>query len=834
MIQTIKKLLGVPAAECIVLDSDEEQEFQPQPPHGQLQQNANVHAQLQANASTRSDSVAAFAAGAPRGPDPEGGPDQQLSDEQQDADLQSASEPQRSEATGAGDFEDEHSLAPPEERPQTPEPESASVGEHFVHTLGQNHRDSKMGALAEFFDNSRDASANLIKIERATVPRARAEAEEGEQESADEEAIAITDDGSGMTEAELRTCFNMGSSIKSDVHVGGYGIGFKSGVLRVARRVAVFTVARDGRRSVGLFPWAAPAAGREGSAADGGSLKFIVAPWDDAASPKRALFLRESGFGTAAEVEAQFEAVGACGVGPSASGTRVVLCGLKNEEDQRLVFSADGADLQVLDEKGRPFRLASRVKAVLPNKQIELDYSVRAYAALLFDGGAAPAFEINDRPVDRIAPEAFLGLEDRSPVLPVTVLQANARLTLGFSRYVFDDRLPGGLLYYKDRLIESFVQIGEQHFASTVQQGLAAVLRVDAANSSKNDVINTKQAFDWKLRVKISDVLAEQGREFWAELATKGGPSFLRDGRAQQAAPRPPADPNGEFNWVQCSGCSKWRRLHPGHTPPGKDEAWYCAMAPDRMITCEEPEDPWDKGDVAIASNVGSAQRLARITAMEASIAAKQKQKHILHVWGGLGGSVEPPRPADKRDGNGKRRGPEPLEQPAPKQARTHASGSGAAQRRPPPPFRLEVFDTKYAIFNEMGIFTSSCPAPLDFPPSRDIDLNWKCDTVNAPVIDPERDIACGFALKQEGAVDCRDLCSWLRKHGRVLRYPQKGTSLCQDNRRQEWVIVGAGQAPPSHRYAFFLLPAPAAPGTGSSLGRGLPAFSVYFLRDSS
>eukprot|EP00741_Cyanophora_paradoxa_P010800 tig00020539_g10442.t1 len=797
----------------------------------------------------------------------------------------------QSEATGAGDFEDEHSLAPPEERPQTPEPESASVGENFVHTLGQNHRDSKMGALAEFFDNSRDAFATLIKIERATVPRARAEAEEGEQESADEEAIAITDDGSGMTEAELKTCFNMGSSIKSDVHVGGYGIGFKSGVLRVAHRVAVFTVARDGRRSVGLFPWAAPAVGREGPAADGGSLKFIVAPWDNAASPKRALFLRESGFGTEAEVEAQFEAVGACSVGSGASGTRVVLCGLKNEEDQRLVFSADGADLQVLDEKDRPFRLASRAKTVLPNKQIELDYSVRAYAALLFDGGAAPAFEINGRPVDRIAPEAFLGLEDRSPVLPVTVLKANARLTLGFSRYVFNDRLPGGLLYYKDRLIESFVQVGEQHFASSVQQGLAAVLRVDAANSSKNDVINTKQAFDWKMRVKINDALAEQGREFWAELAKKGGPSFLRDGRAQQAAPRPPADPNGEFNWVQCIGCSKWRKLPPGHEPPGKDEAWWCAMAPDRMITCEEPEDPWDKGDAWLGPE---AQNLARITAMEASIAAKQKQKEresrIAQVWGGLAGDTpapssssaprppaarspapapapQPPKSTPTKKGASfdvnavaRSRPEDALEPPAkrprpsaPQQQRQQprtppaapapAPAPASAQRLPPSPFRLELSDgNKKGVFNDFGIFASSAPAPAAFPPSSQLARDWKCCiATKRPVIDPLRDRPCPFALDQPGEHKARGLIDHLLRHNWVLRYPQKDTFFqprgVDGGERQEWGVVGAAEAVAGRCFAFFLLPAPAAPGTGSGSssgsGSGTVAFSVYFVPDS-
>lgn len=95
------------------------------------------------------------------------------------------------------------------------------------------------GALGEPVDNSIESGANRIAVK----------IEEGITESGKKGVtrIVIADDGAGMEEAVLRRYLQIGFSTRymSDQTIGKYGVGAKLAALSVAKRVEVWSRARD-------------------------------------------------------------------------------------------------------------------------------------------------------------------------------------------------------------------------------------------------------------------------------------------------------------------------------------------------------------------------------------------------------------------------------------------------------------------------------------------------------------------------------------------------------------------------------------------------------------
>jgi hypothetical protein len=107
-----------------------------------------------------------------------------------------------------------------------------------------------LGALAELLDNSQDRECGSTKVE------VEARVLDGKY------ALTVQDDGRGMTRSGLNNMLSFGFSDKEHVsgNVGRFGIGFKSGSMRLADDALILTK-REGMRTPRCCPkrsWTPP------------------------------------------------------------------------------------------------------------------------------------------------------------------------------------------------------------------------------------------------------------------------------------------------------------------------------------------------------------------------------------------------------------------------------------------------------------------------------------------------------------------------------------------------------------------------------------------------
>jgi len=122
-------------------------------------------------------------------------------------------------------------------RPKTREVDATP----YAASLIEGHRDfgyTLETALADIIDNAITAGARTVELIADTV--------------ADEPWIALADDGSGMTEAELVEAMRLGSKNPTDEReaedLGRFGLGLKSASFSQCRSLTVLT-RQDGRTS---------------------------------------------------------------------------------------------------------------------------------------------------------------------------------------------------------------------------------------------------------------------------------------------------------------------------------------------------------------------------------------------------------------------------------------------------------------------------------------------------------------------------------------------------------------------------------------------------------
>ena len=121
-----------------------------------------------------------------------------------------------------------------------------SMGMNSLDRLKERHQKWPMGGLAELLHNSKEAHARVIEIESFLGL--------GVEDS--NFALQITDNGHGMSHKEIEKMFVIGSDKKfaGNAGIGGYGMGFKSGVLANAHTAVVFTKSTHHKTySVGIF-----------------------------------------------------------------------------------------------------------------------------------------------------------------------------------------------------------------------------------------------------------------------------------------------------------------------------------------------------------------------------------------------------------------------------------------------------------------------------------------------------------------------------------------------------------------------------------------------------
>ena len=138
-------------------------------------------------------------------------------------------------------------------------------------------------------------------------------------------------------------------------------------------------------------------------------------------------------------------------------------------------------------------------------------------------------------------------------------------LRMGMSNHELkDERQCGVHFYWRDRLVETYSQLGVMLNQDTgpqcAKQGLIGVV----LNSEMLQPLNTKQGFETTgLYGHVCQWVAQELSEMWH------GQSVRK-------------------NWVQCDQCTKWRTITDKENMPGPQEKWTCSKHPDR-ITCGTP-----------------------------------------------------------------------------------------------------------------------------------------------------------------------------------------------------------------------------------------------------
>ncbi|KAG6406843.1 hypothetical protein SASPL_134454 [Salvia splendens] len=112
----------------------------------------------------------------------------------------------------------------------------------YLKTLGQAHSSWIFGAVAELVDNARDAKATKLeiainkfysKIACKEIPM-----------------LSLIDDGHGMSHADIQRMVSFGhgkTEVDDPNHIGMYGIGFKTGTMRLGKDALVLTQTTNSR-----------------------------------------------------------------------------------------------------------------------------------------------------------------------------------------------------------------------------------------------------------------------------------------------------------------------------------------------------------------------------------------------------------------------------------------------------------------------------------------------------------------------------------------------------------------------------------------------------------
>ncbi|GER40226.1 MORC family CW-type zinc finger protein [Striga asiatica] len=112
----------------------------------------------------------------------------------------------------------------------------------YLRTLGQAHSGWIFGAIAELVDNSRDAKATKLEVAIGTVY--------AKNVGKDIPMLSLIDDGHGMSHDDVRRMISFGHAqpeADDPQRIGRYGVGFKTGAMRLGKDALVLTQTANSR-----------------------------------------------------------------------------------------------------------------------------------------------------------------------------------------------------------------------------------------------------------------------------------------------------------------------------------------------------------------------------------------------------------------------------------------------------------------------------------------------------------------------------------------------------------------------------------------------------------
>lgn len=461
-----------------------------------------------------------------------------------------------------------------------------SVHPSYLRTLGQAHSDWLFGAVAELVDNSRDAKATMLDISVDMIYSSIAGKEIP--------MLAVVDDGHGMGHDEILKMVSFGRKqpdTNDPKYIGRYGVGFKTGTMRLGRDALVLTQTTNSR-SIAFLSQSL----NEGK----DNIEIPIVSY----SRKGQLMEFDTSIQTEASAEnnlksiEQFSPFNKYFIGEKAglfqrngTGTQIYVWNLDEWGSEYALEWVNGMSGGSSFHQGDILIRSRRTRSRLGQmtRQVPIDYSLRSYLEVIF---LDPRMKINvqgslvkSRPLAR-----FL---HKTSIENGFVLGKQVQLILGHSQPDLEQGNCGIFLYWHGRLIEAYKRVGSMIHNGEKSHGILGVIDVTSVMDDDNNrvwVHNNKQGFvDCEPYALLEDWLSKKVDEYLDNTIDK---VYVKKGGLRHKP---------DHEWVQCNKCRKWRMLHPDFDCKTLPLEWFCYMKPING-KCEMPEQKVEPGVITISS----------------------------------------------------------------------------------------------------------------------------------------------------------------------------------------------------------------------------------------
>ncbi|CAL5048731.1 unnamed protein product [Urochloa decumbens] len=456
----------------------------------------------------------------------------------------------------------------------------------YLRTLSQTHAGWIFGAIAELIDNSRDAGASRLSISIESLFSKKAQRKIP--------VLSVIDDGHGMTYADMMRMISFGHKRPNghcEDQIGRFGIGFKTGAMKLGKDAIVLTQTSSSR-----------------------SVAFLSQSFneekDNLEIPMVAY--RKEGQYMEVDLSVQSEATAEYNLsaikefssfneyfigeklglfGEERTGTQIYIWNLDRwGNDYTLEWnSGKSSENPVHNGRGDILIRSRRVRSRpgQTSNKVLLDYSLQSYLEVMFLNPRMKIFVqgslVKSRPLAKTL--------NKTSVMSGEIMGRTILLTLGRSKVEWDRTNCGIFLYWHGRLIESYKRVGGQKHSADVGRGVIGVADITNLIDDEDGnswVLNSKQGFqDCEMYARLEEWLGRKVDEYWD---TKFDNLELRKGDERH---KPDSD------WVQCYSCRKWRMLNAGFNIDTLPDEWFCHMPPFNG-KCEVPEQQMGRGVIVI------------------------------------------------------------------------------------------------------------------------------------------------------------------------------------------------------------------------------------------
>ncbi|XP_047314905.1 ATPase MORC2B-like [Impatiens glandulifera] len=445
----------------------------------------------------------------------------------------------------------------------------------YLKTLGQAHSDWIFGAIAELVDNARDAKSTKLEISIEMV----------HSKVADEEIpmLCITDDGLGMNYVEIARMLSFGHQqpdVDDPERTGRFGVGFKTGAMRIGKDALVLTQTTTSRSIAFLSQ----------SLNDGKSnLEIPIVSYhrkgqhmevDTNVQTKDLAKCNLKSIETFSPFNKYFIGVKSAQFNANGTGTQLFIWNLdKWGSDYFLEWLAgETAVRSSSDHQGDIFIRSRKIRSRpgQTSHKVPLDYSLRSYLELIFLDPRMKIFVqgslVKSRPLAKSL--------EQTVIKDVSILGKPVQLILGRCQLEWEQANCGFFLYWHGRLIEAYKRVGGMIHNADTGRGIIGVVDVTELMNDGNVVWihNNKQGFqDCEQYVELERWLGSIFDSYWDD--NFDSLQLEKDGS--------PCKP--DHDWVQCNKCRKWRILPPNFDCNKLPGDWFCYMEPFNG-KCEIPE----------------------------------------------------------------------------------------------------------------------------------------------------------------------------------------------------------------------------------------------------